>query len=160
MKETIEDTTGMTRREYPRLQYGGGHLADPMRQRAADVWWRVAYGIGAGLMGGVAIILFISGFISLHYREAWTACPHLHVKGTARTPIGEVLFGMGVVIMMIMGCLISTAGYYHVFGTDKVGEDVLYQSLKSIRTGLVIGTLTTLVMFAVCHSTWNHGRLF
>ena len=35
---------------------------------------------------------------------------------------------------------------YHVFGTDKVGEDVLYQTLKSVRTGLVIGTLTTLVM--------------
>jgi peptide/nickel transport system permease protein len=31
-------------------------------------------------------------------------------------------------------------------GTDKVGEDVFYQALKSIRTGLVIGTLTTLVM--------------
>ena len=29
---------------------------------------------------------------------------------------------------------------------DKVGQDVLYQALKSIRTGLVIGTLTTLVM--------------
>ena len=27
-----------------------------------------------------------------------------------------------------------------------MGEDVLYQALKSIRTGLVIGTLTTLVM--------------
>ena len=35
---------------------------------------------------------------------------------------------------------------YHVLGTDKVGQDVLYQALKSIRTGLVIGTLTTLVM--------------
>jgi peptide/nickel transport system permease protein len=35
---------------------------------------------------------------------------------------------------------------YHILGTDKVGEDVFYQSLKSIRTGLVIGTLTTLVM--------------
>ena len=35
---------------------------------------------------------------------------------------------------------------YHVLGTDKVGQDVLYLALKSIRTGLVIGTLTTLVM--------------
>ena len=35
---------------------------------------------------------------------------------------------------------------YHVLGTDKVGQDVFYQALKSIRTGLVIGTLTTLVM--------------
>ena len=34
---------------------------------------------------------------------------------------------------------------YHVLGTDKVGGDVLYQSLKSIRTGVLIGTLTTLV---------------
>ncbi len=35
---------------------------------------------------------------------------------------------------------------YHVLGTDKVGQDVLYLSLKSIRTSLVIGTLATLVM--------------
>jgi len=38
------------------------------------------------------------------------------------------------------------ASHVHVFGTDKVGQDVLYQTLKSIRTGLIIGTLTTLVM--------------
>ncbi|GKT11642.1 MAG: peptide/nickel transport system permease protein [Thiomicrorhabdus sp.] len=36
--------------------------------------------------------------------------------------------------------------YYHVLGTDKVGQDVLYQSIKSIRTGVLIGLLTTLVM--------------
>jgi peptide/nickel transport system permease protein len=35
---------------------------------------------------------------------------------------------------------------YHVLGTDKVGGDVLYQSIKSIRTGVLIGVLTTLVM--------------
>jgi peptide/nickel transport system permease protein len=36
--------------------------------------------------------------------------------------------------------------YYHVLGTDQVGQDVLLKSLKSVRTGLLIGTLTTLVM--------------
>ncbi len=35
---------------------------------------------------------------------------------------------------------------YHVLGTDKVGGDVLYHSLKSIRTGVLIGILTTLIM--------------
>jgi peptide/nickel transport system permease protein len=44
-----------------------------------------------------------------------------------------------------MGVLINLAGAYHVLGTDKVGQDVLYLSLKSIRTGLIIGTVTTLV---------------
>jgi peptide/nickel transport system permease protein len=37
-----------------------------------------------------------------------------------------------------------------------VGQDVFYQVLKSIRTGLVIGTLTTLVMlpFAILLGIW------
>lgn len=40
---------------------------------------------------------------------------------------------------------------YHILGTNRIGDDVLYLSLKSIRTALMIGTLTTLVMlpFAV-----------
>jgi len=42
--------------------------------------------------------------------------------------------------------LIELSMYYHIFGTDKVGEDVFYQTIKSIRTGLVIGSLTTFIM--------------
>ncbi|SFZ99087.1 Oligopeptide transport system permease protein [hydrothermal vent metagenome] len=38
---------------------------------------------------------------------------------------------------------------HHVLGTDKVGGDVLYHSLKSIRTGVLIGVLTTLIMLPV-----------
>ena len=35
---------------------------------------------------------------------------------------------------------------YHILGTDKTGQDVLYLALKSVRTGLIIGTLTTLIV--------------
>ena len=49
------------------------------------------------------------------------------------------------VIFVLVWVMARLAGGYHVLGTDKVGQDVLYQTLKSIRTGLVIGTLTTLV---------------
>ena len=43
------------------------------------------------------------------------------------------------------------ASYYlsrdlHVFGTGKIGQDIFYSAIKSIRTGLVIGILTTLFM--------------
>ena len=38
------------------------------------------------------------------------------------------------------------ASNYHVFGTDKIGDDVFYESIKSIRTGLLIGTLATVFM--------------
>ena len=47
-----------------------------------------------------------------------------------------------------MPLLFLSAGY-HVLGTDKIGEDVLYQALKSIRTALVIGLVTTLVSIPV-----------
>ncbi len=34
----------------------------------------------------------------------------------------------------------------HIFGTDIIGEDVLFMSIKSVRTGLIIGFLTTLIV--------------
>jgi len=34
----------------------------------------------------------------------------------------------------------------HLLGTDKVGNDVFYQGLKGIRTGIIIGFLTTLII--------------
>jgi peptide/nickel transport system permease protein len=51
-----------------------------------------------------------------------------------------------LVLLLAIGLLLALAPHYHVFGTDKVGQDVLYLSLKSVRTGLLIGSLTTLVM--------------
>lgn len=40
---------------------------------------------------------------------------------------------------------------YHPFGTDKTGNDVLYQAVKSLRTAFVLGSLSTITMlpFAV-----------
>lgn len=34
----------------------------------------------------------------------------------------------------------------HVLGTGKIGQDIFYYAVKSIRTGIIIGTLTTLFM--------------
>jgi peptide/nickel transport system permease protein len=50
------------------------------------------------------------------------------------------------IIVSISYTIIYLSAFYHVLGTDKVGEDVFYQAVKSIRTGLVLGTLTTLIM--------------
>ena len=49
------------------------------------------------------------------------------------------------IIIVALTWLYMLSFDYHVLGTDKVGGDVLYQSLKSIRTGVLIGVLTTLV---------------
>src|SRR5262249_315986 len=48
----------------------------------------------------------------------------------------------GLSIVVFTCALLMT--HYHIFGTDKIGRDVFYLTLKSIRTGLIIGTITTL----------------
>jgi len=60
-------------------------------------------------------------------------------------PWDVVLATMGA-LCALAGLTIALATGYHVLGTDKTGQDVLYLSLKSIRTGLIIGTLATLIM--------------
>lgn len=51
-----------------------------------------------------------------------------------------------LLLILAMSWLYQLSFSYHVLGTDKVGGDVLYEALKSIRTGVLIGVLTTLVM--------------
>lgn len=49
-----------------------------------------------------------------------------------------------LIVLFIFSALVSISHYYHIFGTNKVGQDVFYQTIKSIRTGMVIGTVTTM----------------
>ena len=53
------------------------------------------------------------------------------------------------ILIVLFSWLYIMSFNYHVLGTDKVGGDVLYQTLKSIRTGVLIGTLTTLIMLPI-----------
>jgi peptide/nickel transport system permease protein len=66
-------------------------------------------------------------------------------RGETEFPWRAILITLAV-MLAAGGPIVSLAAKYHVFGTDKVGQDVLYQALKSVRTGLLIGTLTTLIM--------------
>jgi len=50
------------------------------------------------------------------------------------------------VVTLFVSVTAFLAGGYHPLGTDKAGTDVLYIGLKGVRTGLVIGTLTTLII--------------
>jgi len=128
-KETIERADGSTVRDFPRLAHGGAHLKEEAH------WGRdVALRILAGLAGAVALwsLAVLAGRRTLARR--WPQVPW----GAAAGALGGLLLLAGPVAMLATG--------YHVLGTNQVGSDVLYQALKSIRTSLVIGTLTTLVL--------------
>jgi peptide/nickel transport system permease protein len=122
-KETVTGPDGKEVRDYPRLKHGGAHLADPEHEFWPDVLKRGGLGVLAGL-------------------AAWLALHAILLRGGRRRAVSMTL----LCILATVGLLVALAPHYHVLGTDKVGQDVLYLSLKSVRTGLLIGTLTTLVM--------------
>ena len=129
-KESMEMPEGKILRDYPRLKYGGVHLVDPERELAGDVVKRVLMGAAGGLL---AVLLLAGGIAKIY-------------PATRKSKPLRAVFVAALVIFGVIGAVANLASVYHVIGTDKVGQDVLYLSLKSIRTGLVIGTVTTLVM--------------
>ncbi len=141
--ETMEMPDGKVTRSYPRLKSGGAHLADPEHELAGDVAQRALLGAGGGLLAGG---LIVTGMLLLLRKRGQRLFEVLAGSGPLRGVFAALL-----ILAVCSGVLAAVAPAYHVLGTDKVGQDVLYLSLKSIRTGLVIGTVTTLVMlpFAV-----------
>ena len=144
-KETLELDDGKTERKYPRLIYGGAHLQDPDHDRVPDIFKTAL----TGLIKGFIASLLLTGLLivwqarqeKINFRERLMKV----LKGKTEVPWRIILLTFSVMLLLVF---VSTelSLKYHIFGTDKVGIDVFYQSLKSIRTGLLIGTLTTLVM--------------
>ena len=147
-KETVEYPDGRHARENPRLLYGGAHLQEP-GEHAGDIARRVGT---ATLAASGLWLLLVTGFLLLwrQSHESLTQTLRRLVQGDGDFPRRTVLITVGVLILLAANATYLSLTY-HIFGTDQVGQDVFLKSLKSIRTGLVIGTLTTLVMlpFAV-----------
>ena len=143
-KTVIEGEEG-AQRDFPRLRFGGAHLADDRAGVAGDVAGRAVRGALAGLavgLGALALLaLLLSPRRALERFVGWVA-------GNGRDAVHWAAWTL-LAVTALGGVLAALAAGYHVFGTDKVGQDVLYQILKSIRTALVIGTLTTLVTLPI-----------
>jgi peptide/nickel transport system permease protein len=148
-RETVELAGGGQARIFPRLKYGARHLQEG-DSTLDDVVGRLLWTPHIALAVPVLFLLLLAVAAALSRR-----CSLL-------TAIGAILFGRtalawrAALVVVYIAAWLVLAGlelvpHYHVLGTDKVGQDVLYLALKSVRTGLVIGTLTTLVMlpFAV-----------
>ena len=147
-KETIDLPGGETVRDYPRLKHGGSHLGEGEGDVATDV------GMTAFRVGVLALLgwLVLAAGAAAVVQRTNTA---VDTPGWQKIWRGETAFAWNAVLIMLgitllVGApLFWLAAQYHVFGTDKVGQDVLYQVLKSVRTGLIIGLVTTLVMLPV-----------
>ena len=149
VKETVELPDGKVVREFPPLRYAGTHLKDETK-RTWDVFITTLRGVALGLIGWWVVVSVATAVIAGRRGQALNAVWAAIRRG--ETEIPWLAIYLTVLALVLIGLPVALlAREYHVLGTDQVGQDVLYRALKSIRTALVIGTITTLVMmpFAV-----------
>jgi peptide/nickel transport system permease protein len=139
-KETMLTPDGQQVRAYPRLQYAGTHLSDAS-ERWPDVRQRLVTGLVWGL--GIGAVLLLGFVVSWHLLRRRVMAAAWHTAWLRR---GLWTIGFLTVVAVAVAVVVGLSAGYHILGTDKAGQDVLYMALKSVRTGLVIGTLTTLIV--------------
>ena len=135
---------GQLEYSYPKLKYSAQHL-----QSETEKWTDITSSVVGSTTAAVVLTLLIMAcyifYRKTRYQQNIFAELKRIIRGDSDYPIRT--FYLMIFLLSWLGItLIVLSQNYHVFGTDKVGQSVLYQALKSIRTGLAIGTLTTLIM--------------
>lgn len=140
-KESVQRGSEVVR-EYPRLHFGGAHLNDAEREAVPDILMRSARGLLGGAVVFALLCLATAGLLARSHGGVRSALIDL-MRGHTDYPL-RPLMGTLLAICLLVGPVVALMDHYHVFGTDRTGNDVLYQALKSVRTAFVIGTLATL----------------
>src|SRR5699024_11199379 len=106
-------------------------------------------------VGVLVALLWLAKFASLltwqvHRRAQeplkWHQAVRLWLGRESRYPsLRAVWLSVGVLVLLL-SCWVAMSQNYYVLGTDRSGNDVVIQALKSVRTAMVIGTLTTVAM--------------
>ena len=133
---------GEVKRVAPRLEFGGVHLKDPEHEWAADLTRRTLIGVLGGLIATALFAAGLTAIIAGVQRSSFGTVAGQIARRETATPWTAALWAV-LVLSILGGVAISLMSGYHLFGTDRTGNDVFYQALKSIRTAFVIGTLST-----------------
>lgn len=133
--QEITDENGNIKvnRIYPRLQFAGQHLSENFTQQ--QYYDDIKNIVSKSFLYSCICWLIFVALIKFSTRNTTF---FLNSKRS-------LVIALFIILNVIFLC-VNFAEHYHVFGTDKIGQDVLYQVLKSIRVALIIGLLTTLVL--------------
>jgi peptide/nickel transport system permease protein len=134
---------GKTVRDYPRLQFGGRHLADTDAEWVPDVARRSIAGLIGGAAGAALLWVLVAALRVRSTRASLRDSLRSIAERSTDVPWLPMLCTASAMALFI-GWVAALWPYYHVFGTDQTGNDVLFQALKSIRTAVVIGSLATI----------------
>jgi peptide/nickel transport system permease protein len=117
----------------PRLRYSAPFFKNN-QQRNQFVQTQLGWALFAGGSAGLFFLGLALGFRHLFGRQSW---------GEWRNAVYACCLSTAFVVCVGVA-LYALSRELHVLGTGKIGQDIFYYAVKSIRTGLVIGVLTTL----------------
>lgn len=137
-KENMQDEHEQVYRDFPLLKHGGQHLTEEQR-KAADIAQKSLWALVLGLV--LSAVLIVPHWL---WRKA-SAAPN---TARAALPWWSAYLTLSVFVVASVWAVVLSQSY-HVMGTNIVGKDVLYQSVKAIRTGVLIGTLATLITMPI-----------
>lgn len=137
-KTSVQLPDGRVSRQYAALTYLPG---------ATEPKWLARLFIGTGYSSGLVALL-----IGVWALWRWRKESSRSLKPIPAAPFPWPTFWVTLWLLLTVTMVLwELAMGYHVAGTDKVGQDVFYQAIKSVRTGLIIGlvTLGAMLPFAV-----------
>lgn len=143
VKESRILPNGEIIRDYPRLTFGGVHLENT-ENKTKDIYITLIQILLQTLIIWSAFSVIVISLGAYRHQLSWDVFLLKILNGKTLFPWRSFLICIGLMMLFVL-FIHGFMGKYHILGTNAIGEDVLYQSLKSVRTGLIIGTLTTLI---------------
>ena len=148
----IASVDGKTVQRHPRLQYPPETIKNEADKQAV-IWLMVTQAFCISMLSVLAAGLGIIGVRWVRFyrsKELEDADKTSHLRKQSLLNSG-VIWGL-LTVLLCLFCLLASfklSRSFHLFGTGKIGQDIFYYAVKSIRTGLIIGTLTTLFMLPI-----------
>ncbi|WP_454781142.1 ABC transporter permease [Legionella sp. WA2022007384] len=138
LTQFISETTlinGVVKQTHPTLIYPGQRVKTETEKNEV-----IESSIRSALKISILTAFFI-GLTLILTRYSRRSKPLFALSATSLSTI--ITIG-GLTFFVVLGYELSRV--FHVLGTGQIGQDIFYFTIKSIRTGLVIGLLTTLFM--------------
>ena len=129
-KQNMKDANGNDIRDFPPLLHAGKHLTQPS-DRGQDILQQSLLALFAGVLISLVVIA-----------PQWWWLRHSDLPWHAA-------WATQAVVICLFSWALHLNSLYHVLGTDLGGADVLYKTIKGIRTGVLLGTLATLIMLPI-----------
>ena len=139
VKENQKQADGSVLRAAPDLAHAGVHLESP-DDKVSDIVLQSV----TGLLKGLALAAVLIGLHWLYLNRQ-----QVKANGVRSTLPWTSAWMTAAIVLGLLGLFIHLGNLYHVLGTDQAGNDTLYESLKGIRTAVLIGSLTTLIMMPI-----------